>query len=72
MNLEFMIAIFVAIAVLGIWWQFSFIAKRINKNAKSIASNPVLRGEKGKKQQIGLILLLAFMLIWFQWAGWLF
>lgn len=72
MNTEVLIAVFVMLAVLGAWWQFSFISKRIGKHAKMLSANPVLRGEKGKKQQIGLIVLLAFMLIWFQWAGWLF
>jgi hypothetical protein len=72
MNLELSVAIFVIVAVLGVWWQFSFIAKNIGKNLESISSNSVLRGEKGRKQQIGLILLLVFTLVWYQWAGWLF
>jgi uncharacterized membrane protein len=72
MNLELSIAVFVILALLGAWWQFSIIAKRTGKNLKSISSNSVLRGEKGKKQQVGLILLLVVMLVWFQWAGWLF
>ena len=72
MNLELSIAVFVILALLGVWWQFSIIAKSTGKNLKSISSNSVLRGEKGKKQQVGLILLLVVMLVWFQWAGWLF
>lgn len=70
--MEFFVAIFVVLAVLATWWQFSFIAKRINKHVKTISTNSVLRGEKGKKQQIGLILLIVLSLIWFQLAGWLF
>ena len=72
MNLELLVAVFAIIAMLGAWWQFSFIFKRIGKHAKTLSTNSVLRGEKGKKQQIGLIVLLAVMLAWFQWAGWLF
>lgn len=72
MNLELLVAVFVIIALLGAWWQFSFISKRIGKHAKALSTNSVLKGEKGKKQQIGLIVLLVVMLAWFQWAGWLF
>ena len=71
-EINFLVVGFVVLAVAGIWWQFSFIAKQVGNNVKTIGSNPVLRGEKGKKQQIGLILLLLVMTVWFQLAGWLF
>ena len=71
-EIDFLVVGFVVLGVAGIWWQFSFITKQIGNNLKSIRSNPVLKGEKGKKQQISLILLLLVMTVWFQLAGWLF
>lgn len=72
MDLTFLIAVFVIIAVLGAWWQFSIITKKVNRNFKSITTNPVLKGERGRKQQVGLIVLLVIVLVSFQWAGLLF
>ena len=60
------------LAALAVWWQISIILKKTSKNLNTIGKNPVIRGEKGKKQQVVLILLLVIMLVWFQWAGWLF
>jgi ABC-type phosphate transport system permease subunit len=71
-EIDFLIVGFVVLAVAGISWQFSFIAKQMTKNFKSIGSNPVLKGEKGKAQQFGLILMLVVTLVWIQLAARLF
>lgn len=52
-----------ALAALGVWWQLSMIFKKTSKNLTTIAQNPVIRGEKGKKQQVFLVLLIVVALV---------
>ena len=39
------------------------ILKKSSKNLTTIAQNPVIRGEKGKKQQVFLVLLIVVALV---------
>lgn len=57
---------------LAIYWQFSAIRKRIKHNLSTVATNPVLLGHKGRKQQLALIALLTIMLVGLQISGLLF